>query len=91
MVTSRPANCRDPSLAEAKRPLWSNSKNPTVQDKVLKDLEQDKELLKQIDELKTQKESEGRGSSQQEQMVFSQLTRGDSFGARTLIPYDIYS
>lgn len=24
-------------------------------------------------------------------MVFSQLARGDGFGARTLIPYDIYS
>lgn len=24
-------------------------------------------------------------------MIFSQMTRGDSFGGRTLIPYEIYS
>lgn len=64
---------------------------PSLQNKCHGEIDRDKKLLKHLKGLEKSQENDTLKDKDQKQMVFCQMTAGDSFGSRTLIPYDIFA
>ena len=72
---------------------WTNSKTSSSKTAVLKEVASNRKLMatmKEMEKLNNSEKSAINTEVSDNQVVFSQLTRGDSFGARVLVPFEHY-
>lgn len=72
---------------------WTNSKTSTSKMPVLKEMANNRKLManmKEMEKLNNAGKDDFNTQLSDNQVTFSQLTRGDSFGARVLVPFEHY-